>query len=103
MLHRSGKARGRVSEKTLKLVARRTNLRGAFEKEVKDWLDYYAVWLLPLDRGGWALVAKSALEGAPPITAMNFIKAELKALNDNTLDEAAVIDELGFQSVETEE
>ena len=76
MLHRSGKTRGRISEKTLKLVARRTNLRGAFETEVSDWLNSYNVWLLPLDRGGWALVAKSALEGAPPLTAVNYIKPE---------------------------
>lgn len=103
MLLRSGKTRGRVSEKTLKLVARRTNLRGAFETEVRDWLNSYNVWFLPLDRGGWALVAKSALEGAPPLTAVNYIKAELRALNDNTFDEADVVEELGFNVLETEE
>ncbi len=103
MLHRSGKTRGRVSEKTLKLVARRTNLRGAFETEVGDWLNSYEVWFLPLERGGWALVAKSALEGAPPLTAVNYIRDELKALNDGTFDETDIVDELGFGDVETEE
>jgi hypothetical protein len=78
-------------------------LRGAFETEVSDWLTSYNVWLLPLERGGWALVAKSALEGAPPLTAVNYIKAELQALNKGTFDETAVVEELGFSAGETEE
>lgn len=105
MLHRSGKARGRISEKTLKLVARRTNLRGAFETEVSDWLNSYNVWFLPLDRGGWPFVTKSALEGAPPLMAVNYIRAELQALNRNpdAFDETPLVEELGFTVSETEE
>ena len=33
----------------------------------------------------------------------SYIKGELRALNDNTFDEADVVEELGFNVVETEE
>lgn len=103
MFRRSGKTRARLSEKSLKLVAKRKKLRGAFETQLTEWLDYYDVWLVPLDRGGWALVAKSALEGAPPVTAANYLKDELMALNKGTFDPASLIKEIGFDADETDE
>jgi hypothetical protein len=103
MLLRSGKTRGRISDKTMRLLAQRKKLRGAFEAEIRDWLDYYEIVLLSLDRGGWALVAKSALDGAPPMTAATLVKAELLALKKGTLDAAALIKEIGFDAEDTEE
>jgi hypothetical protein len=103
MLRRSGKTRGRISEKTLKVIAQRKQLRGAFEAQLGEWLNYYDVWFVSLDRGGWALIAKSALEGAPPMTAADLIKGELKALRDGTFDPGAVITELGYDTDEVEE
>jgi hypothetical protein len=104
LLRRSGKTRGRMSEKTLKLIARRRNLRGAFEAQLVDWLNYYDVWLIPLDRGGWALLAKSALEGAPPLKAADHLKDELQALSLGSSDPTQdLVRELGFDGEETEE
>jgi hypothetical protein len=48
-------------------------------------------------------VAKSALEGGPPITAVSYIKDELAALKNNIFDETSLVEELGFNVVETEE
>lgn len=103
MLHRSGKARGRISDKTLRLVAHRKSLRGAFETELRGWLENYDIWFAPLDRGGWVLVAKSALEGAPSITAANFIRSELALLERESLDPDQLLEEIGFYTLETEE
>ncbi len=103
MLRRSGRTRGRISDKTLKLIAERKNLRGAFEAQLINWLNYYDVWLVPLDRGGWALVAKSALEGAPPLTAANHLGDVLRALRRGAFDPTDLIRELGFNVDETEE
>ena len=86
MLKRSGKTRARVSDKTFRLVSRRTNLRGAFVTSVREWLEDFGVFATELDRGGFALVAISALDGAPPITAKQLLPApERKKITDEAL------------------
>lgn len=68
MLKRSGKARARISEKTLRLISRRTSLRDAFVVAVEDVLDGLDIIMVRIPRGGFVLISKASLEGAPPLT-----------------------------------
>jgi hypothetical protein len=103
LLRRSKLPRGRISEKTLKLIAARKNVRGAFESQLSKWLDDYGVGLLSLvDRGGWALVDKSSLESAPPIAA-DRLQEELTNLRSGTFEPSAIIRELGYDPDENVE
>lgn len=69
MLKRSGKARARISEKTLRIVSRRTFLRDAFVVELRGILEELGIVLVRIPRGGFVLITIASLEGAPPITA----------------------------------
>ena len=72
MLQRSGKTRGRVSDTTLKKVSRRKIVRLAFLQQLTEALEDLGVILRGVDRGGYALVAIKALDGAPSLTANSF-------------------------------
>jgi hypothetical protein len=102
-LKRAQKTRARVSEKTVKLICGRTMLREAFLYDLRRWLEDFGVLLVHLERGGFALVAISALEGAPPILAKGHIEKELKALKAGSLGEQAVLVELGLADDSEEE
>lgn len=97
MFKRAGKTRARISEKTLRHVARRSTLRDSFTLEVRDWLEDFGIVGVALDRGGYALVAISALEGAPVVTAKEHLTAEVKAQKDAKLNEAKLWNELGIE------
>jgi len=103
VLKRAAKTRARVSEKTVKLICRRVMLRDAFLSELRQWLEDFGVLLVRLERGGFALLAVSALEGAPPILAKDHIAKERKALKAGELDEQAVLVELGLADDSEEE
>lgn len=103
VLKRAEKTRARVSEKTVKLICGRTMLRDAFLYDLRRWLEDFGVLLVRLERGGFALVAVSALEGAPPILAKDHIAKERKALNAGKLGEQAVLVELGLADDNEEE
>lgn len=96
MLKRAEKTRARVSEKTVKLICERSMLRDAFLYDLRRWLEDFGVLLVRLERGGFTLVAVSALEGAPPIFAKDSLAKERKALKAGKLDEQAVLAELGL-------
>jgi hypothetical protein len=97
MLKRAGKTRARISEKTLRQVARRKTLRDAFVSEVHDRLEDFGIVGVSLERGGYAVVAISALEGAPVVTAREHLVVELKAQKDGKLSESKLWSELGLE------
>lgn len=96
MIKRAEKTRARVSERTVKTLAGRNTLRDAFVFELRQSLEDFGVLLVRLDRGGFALVAISALEGAPTVLAKELVSAERKGLQAGTLDEQALLRELGL-------
>lgn len=102
VLKRAGKTRARMSEKTVKLICGRSILRDAFLHDLRRWLEDFGVLLVRLERGGFALAAISALEGAPPILAKDYIAKERKAFKSGKFDEQAVLTELGLAE-DTEE
>ncbi|WP_124837501.1 hypothetical protein [Burkholderia glumae] len=97
LLKRSGKTRVRVSEKTYRLISDRTVLRDAFLVDVRRELEDLGVLCVRLERGGFALIAISALEGAPSATARNLLPNR-RALSDDDL-----WDELGMSGDDQEE
>lgn len=102
MLHRADLTRARISDRTLRIVSRRTTLRDAFIGNVRAWLEDLGVELFSLDRGGYALVAISALDGARAITARRLISEELQYVRNGTIDEGALWAELGIPFTDEE-
>lgn len=97
LLSRSGKTRIRISEKTFRLASGRKTLRDALISNVKDWLEDYGVMMIRLERGGFALVASSAFEGAPSYTLS-------KAFPDwRKSTDATMAEELGVEDPNEEE
>ena len=80
MLKLSGQTRGRVTEKTLKRVGGRSYMRDAFVAMVEAHLDDKGIVMTRLQRGGFGLIRASVLEGAPVVTAKEYLKALLKEL-----------------------
>lgn len=103
MLKRSEKSRARVSEKTIKHLAGRTTLRSAFTADLRAWLEDFGVLLVQLDRGGFALVAITALEGAPTVLSKNHVLEERKGLMSGNLDENKLLEELGIADEDVED
>ena len=60
-----GKPRLRISGETFRKISGRSTVKSALISHVRDWLEDYGVTIFELSRGGYALVAVSALEGAP--------------------------------------
>jgi len=84
LLKRSEKTRARVSEKTFRILSGRTTLRDSFVVSVRNALEDLGVVSVRLDRGGFALIATSALEGATPALVKNLMP-EYKKLSDDKL------------------
>jgi hypothetical protein len=103
LLKRAAKTRARVSEKTVKALAGRTTLRSAFTTDLRAWLEDFGVLLVQLDRGGFALVTTAALEGAPTVLAKDFVHVERRELMAGTLQENALLAELGIADEEGED
>ncbi len=102
LLHRTGKKRARITGKTLRYISGRTTIRDAFKSEVRNWLDEFGVVMVSLEqRGGFALVARSALEGAPPVLARSHIVDEIRQLaRDRIADEhRRTIEERLFEEI----
>lgn len=84
LLKRTEKTRARVSEKTLRILSGRTTLRDSFVVSIRNALEDFGVVAVRLDRGGFALIATSALEGAPPALVKNLMP-DFKKLSDDKL------------------
>lgn len=76
LLKRSNKAKGRLSEKTLKIVSGRQRLRGAFHISLYENLAELGLEIVELDRGGYAIFHRSILEGVPVLRAKDLIPRE---------------------------
>lgn len=99
MLKRSNKTKGRVSDKTLKLISQRERLKRSFLANLQAALDDFNIQLIDLDRGGFAICYTSIFEGIPCLTAKKFIpKKERVALS---LDE--IFNELGMNGNDLED
>lgn len=104
MLTRSGKTRGRISDRTLRVISRRKQLRDAFRSSVVEWAPEYGFQMHPLERGGYGLLASKTLEGAPPLTAASLIKEEMTTFKrSGTFDYETLYEELGVQFDESDE
>ena len=84
LLKRTGKTRTRVSRKTFELLSGRETIRVALLTDVFKELDDLDVVAVELDRGGFGLIAASALEGAPNATASRFMP-EWRDLSEDDL------------------
>jgi hypothetical protein len=84
LLKRTEKTRARLSEKTLRILSGRTTLRDSFIVSIRNALEDFGVVSVRLERGGFALIATSALEGAPPALVKNLMP-DFKALSDDKL------------------
>ena len=68
------------------------------------WAEEFGVVMFPLERGGFALLSSSALEGAPTILGRDFIRAETDAFKTRgSFDKPAIYAELGFEMAEDTE
>jgi len=65
-LKRSGKARYRLSQKTLQTISGRDVIRSTLVASIAEWMEGEAV-LLPLNRGGYVMVSQESLEGIAPL------------------------------------
>lgn len=98
MLRRSGEKRARMSEKTLRLVARRQKLRSAFVYSVIEALQRdIGICMTELDSGGYGLMYVKSLEAAKTITAQKFLggihRKELTQREENALWDEALPDD----------
>lgn len=84
LLKRTDKTRARVSEKTFRILSGRTTLRDSFVVSIRNALEDFGVVSVRLDRGGFALIATSALEGAPPALVKNLMP-DFRKLTDDKL------------------
>ena len=73
---RSGVARARVSDKTLKLLGYREKLRGSFAEWIKEHLADLGMAFIELETGGYGLMPSKALEAAKAITAKKWMTEE---------------------------
>ena len=62
MLKRSNKTKGRISEKTLRIISGRQRLRGAFHINLYENLANLGLEIVELDRGGYALYHRSIID-----------------------------------------
>jgi len=99
LLLRSGKKRVRFSVKTLKKLADRERLKSAFVVEVQLEAMNVGVIVVELNRGGFAAMWASPLEGAEVVTA-----ATLIPLSDRKeLGEVEILDELDLPAAADDE
>ena len=73
LMRRSGHKRARISERTIRLLSKRTYLRSAFLEPLKEQLEDTGLLLVEIDRGGYGLIYYSTLDGAPMITAKKLL------------------------------
>jgi hypothetical protein len=101
LFKRSGERRARVSEKTIRRLAKRSHLRTVFLKQLLDHTDDLGLTMTELPRGGYGILPSSALEGAKPITAKKYLADDLKDLERRKVDFEKLAAELeGEQTAE---
>ncbi len=66
MLQVSGKARYRLSRKSLQSISGRSVIKSALIKNIGEWMEGVAV-ILPLNRGGYVVISQESLEGIAPL------------------------------------
>jgi len=94
ILNRSKQGRARVSAKTIKILGKRRNLRGAFVAQVVDALAEYSWILFELDSGGYGAIEAKALEAAKPVTASRWLSDdERRAIRRGTADWPGLLSE----------
>ena len=94
LFKRSAKTRARVSVVTVKKLSQRKHLRTAFTEQLIDELDDLGIILIELERGGFGLISSTALNGAPTITALKYLKEDLKKLKNKEFDFNDILSEL---------
>ena len=86
LLKRSQRKRGRVSIATIRRLSKRKHVRGSFIELLGKYLGDLGVVLIEIDRGGYAIIASSALDGAPPLTARRYLLNDLRQLRQGEID-----------------
>lgn len=76
----SGQKRARISERTIRKVAKRRRLRASFLGMLREHLEDRALVMIELDDGSWGLMPSKGLQGAPAITAKRFLTEDLDEL-----------------------
>lgn len=97
LLKRSGKQRARISDKTLRILSQRGTLREALVSGVRAHLEDLGIVAIRLDRGGFALIHASALDGAPSALVKHLMPEYRK------LDDEQLWNELGLPDDEQDE
>lgn len=77
ILNRSGQNRARVSAKTIKFLAKRKTLRGAFLNELRDALSEYS-WALCELESGYGIEKSTLLEAAKAVTGKRWLDDDLR-------------------------
>lgn len=103
LFKRSGKTRARVSVLTVKKLSQRKTLRTAFLEQLTNELDDLGIVLIELERGGFGLLSSTALNGAPAITATQYLKEDLKNLRAKKIDFDDILLELAPEVDEDED
>ena len=85
LLQKSGLKRGRVSEKTIRKLSKRSQLRRVFIGRLTEQLDDLGLILVELERGGFGIMASSVLEGTPAITAKKYLSEDLSRLKEGRI------------------
>jgi|GEM_PF-3068540 len=81
ILKRSEQTRARISTKTIKVLARRTNLRSAFVVELAGALADRHGWVMAeLASGGYGVVQAKSLEAARAVTGRRWLTDEERRL-----------------------
>ena len=63
---RSGKARIRISQKSIQEISGRLTIKSALIEHINEWIDHEAI-LIKLNRGGYTMISQSTLEGVHPL------------------------------------
>lgn len=87
LIKKSGKPRARISDKTIRILSGRRTLRESFTVAVRTKLEDLGIVSIRLDRGGYAMVMATALEGAPPALVKNLMPGFRKWDRDDLLSE----------------
>jgi hypothetical protein len=77
ILIRSGQNRARVSAKTMKFLAKRKTLRGAFLNELRDALAEHG-WVLCELETGYGVEKSTLLEAAKAVTAKRWLDEDIR-------------------------
>lgn len=105
ILKRSEQSRARISAKTVRILARRTNLRSAFVVALISELADRHDWVMSeLASGGYGAVQAKSLEAAKAVTAKKWLDdAERKTIRRPGADLSAFETEVGVDQNEPDD